>query len=587
MSALVNALDNFTPTQIGENCHVEYGWSNSIKEKILQFSFQVTRTDDNGVKKLQVILMDMLDILNQKHELSSDEESKSYLKILYKMIGQTRDIIDGKGEYTLTYMMIYAWYKVYPELSFFALKCLVDLGDKTLHQYGSWKDIKYFCRYVKTQTYDENHPLIKYAISLVNIQLRKDNVDTFNVSLAAKWVAREGSSFDWLFTHLATDYFSEYMKTAISGTSHARALLKCKTQYRKLLSSLNKLIDTLQIKQCNNNWADIKFTKVTSISLAKQKRAFMNIKQNGDIRHSESLDRISCANNFKFHIERSLKGEIEMKGKRLGMTDFTKQALELLHYSNEQITYETQLQLDLLNSQWRDNSKQTGALGNFIAMVDVSGSMSGNPMYAANALGIRIAEKSKLGKRVMTFSAAPAWVNLDDCNNFVSMTKKICTDSGLNTNFYAALDLILDAIIQSKLSPDDVQDMVLVILSDMQLDKADKTMNQTMYDSIKTKYEAAGIRLYGKPFKPPHILLWNLRSTSGFPTISTQPNASMMSGFSPALLNLFCDKGIDALQSCTPWSILTQSLENERYKIMGNKLAEILYTLEDLKWDKL
>jgi hypothetical protein len=48
----------------------------------------------------------------------------------------------------------------------------------------------------------------------------------------------------------------------------------------------------------------------------------------------------------------------------------------------------------------------------------------------------------------------------------------------------------------------------------------------------------------------------------------------MMAGFSPALLNLFCDKGIEALQSCTPWSILEQSLENERYKIMSDKLEE-------------
>jgi uncharacterized protein with von Willebrand factor type A (vWA) domain len=35
-----------------------------------------------------------------------------------------------------------------------------------------------------------------------------------------------------------------------------------------------------------------------------------------------------------------------------------------------------------------------------IAMVDVSGSMEGDPMNAAIALGIRTAEKSLLGKRV-------------------------------------------------------------------------------------------------------------------------------------------------------------------------------------------
>ena len=582
MTALVNALDNFTPTQIGENNHTEYGWSNSIREKIVQFSFQVTRTDENGIKNLQVVLKELLRVLKYKQDLSSDEISKAYLKILYMMIGQTRDIIDGKGEYALSYMMIYTWHEFYPELAVFALKCLVDLGDKSIHQYGSWKDIKYFCRYVNTQTHNETHPLIQNAISIINNQLRKDMTDTDNdadekknnISLAAKWVAREGSSFDWLFIHLATDYFSEYMKTAHTSVLRAKAVLKCKTHYRKMLSKLNKKIDTLQIKQCDGKWADISFPNVTSISLAKQKKAFINIKQNGTVRRPDNRDRMDCANNFKSHIHRAIKGEIEMKGKRLGMNDFTKQALNLIHESYGEITVETQLQIDLLNSQWRDNSTQTGQLGNFIAMVDVSGSMEGDPKHAANALGIRIAEKSKLGKRVLTFSAKPRWVSLENCNDFVSMTKEICTDSGLNTNFHAALDLILDAIIQSNLSPEDVQDMVLVILSDMQIDQADKTANQTMYDSIKTKYAAAGNRLHGKPFKPPHILLWNLRSTSGFPTLSTQTNASMLSGFSPALLNLFCDQGIDALQSCTPWSLLTQSLENERYKIMGDKLSQ-------------
>ena len=91
---------------------------------------------------------------------------------------------------------------------------------------------------------------------------------------------------------------------------------------------------------------------------------------------------------------------------------------------------------------------------------------------------------------------------------------------------------------------------------------------------MKSKYEEAGIRVHGKPYNPPHILFWNLRSTSGFPTLANQPNVSMMSGFSPALLNLFCEKGIDALQSCTPWSLLEQSLENQRYKIMSDKLYE-------------
>ena len=54
MAALINSLDNFTSTQFGENGHVEYGWSNNIQEKILQFSFQVTRTTEVMVLKLLV-----------------------------------------------------------------------------------------------------------------------------------------------------------------------------------------------------------------------------------------------------------------------------------------------------------------------------------------------------------------------------------------------------------------------------------------------------------------------------------------------------------------------------------------------------
>jgi hypothetical protein len=48
----------------------------------------------------------------------------------------------------------------------------------------------------------------------------------------------------------------------------------------------------------------------------------------------------------------------------------------------------------------------------------------------------------------------------------------------------------------------------------------------------------------------------------------------MMSGFSPALLNIFCEQGITALQACTPWSMLEETLENERYTTMGERLGQ-------------
>jgi len=575
MAALINALDNYTPTQFGENGHAEYGWSNSIQEKILQFSFQVTRTDQAGVNRLSNVLNDLL--INLKHKLESGtlpekEIAKGHLSILYRMIGHTRDIVDGKGEYTLSYMMVHTWYKFFPQLAQFALRCFVHHKESSVHQYGSWKDLKYFCEYCKERGETIQHPLIQFAIQLINEQVKTDYSNmvsnTNKISLAAKWAPREKSQFSWLYNALATNYFSDFLATAKTDEQQRKAVLKSKTEYRKILSALNRQIDTLQVKQCSKEWSAIEFNKVTSISLTKQKKAFLNIKKNGEVRCPDSNDRITCAANFNAHIQRVVKGEVEMNGKRVGMADFTKQAVDLLRKG-------TQAEKELLNSQWRDNSSQNGGLGKMIAMVDVSGSMEVEPMEVAVALGIRIAEKSVLGKRVMTFSAKPSWVNLEPYPDFISQVEVVKrAEWGMNTNFHAAFDLILDAIVKNKMAPEDVQDMVLVILSDMQMDSGDNCNKQVLYDTMKAKYQAAGIRVNGVPYKPPHILFWNLRSTSGFPTLSNQPNASMMSGFSPALLNLFCEQGLDSLQSCTPWSLLVKSLENERYKIMADKLQE-------------
>ena len=579
MAALINALDNYTPLQIGENGHTEYRWSNNIREKILQLSFQLVRTNKNNIKHLSIILKDLLSNLKQNVNstiISEKELARGYLSILYKMIGHTRDIIDGKGEYNLTYMMIYTWFEFYPTLSLFALKCLVTNEDKKAHQYGSWKDIKYFCEYCKSNGAHIFHPLIHYAIILMNEQLKKDYEDyskgSKDISLVAKWVPREKSTFGWLYEFLATSYFIEYMETANTDERKKKAILKCKTEYRKIISHMNREIDTLQIKQCANNWSSIDFKNVTSISVSKQKKAFFNINKKGETKYPDRKDRVDCADHFKSHIQRAIEDGTEVKGKRIGMADFTKQALDLLNYSTNQTS--NQVEFDLLNSQWRDNDTQIGALGNMIPMVDVSDSMDGDPMNVAIALGIRIAEKSVIGKRVLTFSAKPSWVNLEPYPDFVS---QVCTlkqaEWGMNTNFYAALDKILDAIIQIKMAPEDVQDLVLVILSDMQIDQADSN-SLSVYDNIKLKYEQAGMRVHGKPYKPPHILFWNLISTSGFPNLSSQLNTSMMSGFSPSLLNLFCDQGLEALQSCTPWSLLEKSLANDRYKVMENKLKQ-------------
>jgi len=573
MAALIQELDTYTPKQIGENGHAEYSWSNDVRERIVQFHFQLTRTNDTS--KLETELKNILTTLKYQYNYNlNDQVTREYIIMMYQMIGHTRDIIEGKGEYNLTYMMIDVWYGFFPELALFAVRCLVEVDNENKeHPYGSWKDIKYLCNNYKGY---KGHPVYVYAFKLMNEQLKKDLASDGNISLAAKWIPREKSSkFGWMYEDLATQYFSSYLTTARTPEAHKKAVLKCKMDYRKLLSDLNRKLDTLQIKQCNQSWSSIDFNHVTSISMTKQKSAFMNIDKKGNVRKPDD-DRVKCAVNFKNYLDDAKEGKVEVKGKRVGLNDFTKEALKIAGITN---VIESQIQLkDLLNMQWKDNATQNGQLGNMIAMVDVSGSMEGDPMHAAIALGIRIAEKSKLGKRVMTFSSAPTWVNLDDCDNFVDMVDKVSKAPwGMNTNFHAALDMILHAIVSANLPPEEVQDMVMVILSDMQMDEADRTSKVVLYEKMKQKYEAAGLRSpYKKEYRPPHILFWNLRSTNGFPTLSSQPNVSMMSGFSPVLLNQFCEKGLDALQSATPWSIIQSMLSNKRYDVMRVKACEVL-----------
>ena len=566
MSALVAALDTHTPTEVGDNGHLQYGWSHDIKEKILQFSFQLTRCDKNVVRTS--LASKFREILTQV-PISAQVDDNNFLTLIMQMIAHTRDIVNGKGEYELAYMMIYELHGFYPELSEYALRCFVRIDESPdSHPYGSWKDIKYFCNYVRDAQSAHHcpHPLIGFAHRLMVDQLRRDeNVDPSNnasLSLAGRWAPREGSKkFGWQFSIMAKMFYPQWVSGVdMYSPRGVAAIRKCCTHYRYVLSSLNRQLETVQVKQAANTWADIKYESVTSITMRKQNKAFRNVKPNKPEERVDSNDRRAAAENFGAFLSRAKKGEATVKGKRVSVIDFARDALRSNDEGDKQV----------LNLQWRDNATQTGALPNMIPMIDTSGSMtcdSSVPLYSAIGLGIRIAEKSKLRNRALTFSDSPAWIKYDNCNEFTDKVKATQAGSwGFNTNFTAALKLILSAIEEARLAPGEVSDMVLVVLSDMQIDaNGNEYVDSSMLAHIDRLYSEAGIRVHGEPYKRPSILFWNLRATSGFPTLSTTKGAMMMSGASPALLNLFCDKGISALTNYTPWSMFLETMNHARY----------------------
>jgi len=563
--------------KMGENGHVEYSWSSlqlgtfeEIKENILQIYFQLVRCNNDREKerfqslkdKYRLALQSISLFLPNKNNTQTDKEF--LLNVMYKLVAHTRDIHNGKGEYLLSYMMILVWHEIigqqHAEQLLSSFVCGVNASCLGL---GSWKDMKYFSLYCRDETGDSNHPLIQHCISLMNTQLyidvgTEESKSSRCQSLVAKWIPRENSKkFGWLFEPLAKDYFSHYFSKATTVEAKTKALNKAKMNYRKTCSSLNKFLDTVQIKQCANTWSDIDYKHVTSITLSKQNSAFLNIKKDGTRRNEED-DRIVASYIFEKYIEERIQTGKEVNGKCVSLSDFVSRALKLLELEDEG---PKQTQTNLLNSQWRDQSKETPALKNMVAMVDVSSSMNGLPLLTAIGLGCRIAEKSVLGKRVMTFSSTPTWVNLEETTNFVEMVSLIKhTHWGGNTNFYAALNMILEIFITVRVPPEDVENLSLVILSDMQIDEASSMDNDTLYGIMKKKYADAGKCAFGKPYNPPHIVFWNLRSTGGFPNVSTQKNTSMISGYNPSLLKLFCEDR-ESIQRLDPWTILMEILK--------------------------
>jgi hypothetical protein len=150
---------------------------------------------------------------------------------------------------------------------------------------------------------------------------------------------------------------------------------------------------------------------------------------------------------------------------------------------------------------------------------------------------------------------------------------------GKNTDFHKAMNLILDQIKSNKIPAEDVEDLVLVVFSDMQFDTEEAnyhklTTNETVISVISQKFHDVGIEVCGKGYKMPHILFWNLQSTNGFPDLSYQNNITMLSGYSPALFNSFIQDGMNGLKDISPWKMLTKILNNKRYNHLEYLIVE-------------
>ena len=545
-----------------------------VQNQLVQLNFQLIRGVDVSNIRMQIktVLQNICSLDKVAH--------LTYLSFFYRLIGYTRDIVGGKGEYELSYMCLLELYNFFPILSMYGLSTFVvlptmgeekgegeDLEKSSSHPYGSYKDLKYFAHYILENTDEKKkHPLYKCILKLMSEAIRQDALMplTAKISLAAKWMPRESSKFCYMFNDIAIIYFEEYFKYCKTPEQKKSATNKAKMDLRKLISSLNKRLDTTQIKQCANTWADINPNNITSITFQKQKKALLNKKKGEEnkVRYGNNLDRIQCAENITNFIYKAKTGEVVLKGKRVSIANFVKEAIDLNPETQ-------QVEVDALNFQWKDNATQNINLGNMFPVIDVSGSMtSDDSLYYAIGLGLRIALKSRIGPMAMTFSDNPTLINLegipeDDFVAQVKFTQK--AGWGGSTNLYKVFELFLKTAKKTGMTKEDIENMSIVILSDMQINCADRNAidKDALFKNIQRMYFESG------EYNPPHLVFWNLRATSGFPAQCDDTRCSMLSGFSPAILNAFMNgESLKDLPTVTPWKTLLEQLNNSRYDIL-------------------
>ena len=374
MAALSSAMDSMHKIKLGENMNIEYKWNSNYNELIVQFYFQLTRTtNDEELKRMFNVLI---------VKTFTEQINIENIKLFYKLIANTRDIVAGKGEYSLSYMMISELYKFSnnefcPKNMQFKIRSLVYGLVEVLvkldgdHPYGSWKDMKYLCNYNITECNRNeisierlNDGLVNKIIQLMVSQLECDK-DAPVKSLLARWIPREKSDkFGWLTGILATNYYKEWynkdLNSKLTQQQRSAARRKCLTHFRKLVSKINKDIETTQIYQCSSNWQNINFEKnVTSITMRKQAKAFQNVTKNGEIRNANE-DRIICKQHYEQYIRDCNNGKVQSKGKRTSIKDFVKDA----------IICDDEIEKMAINSQWKENSRDNNKLKDMIAMVD-------------------------------------------------------------------------------------------------------------------------------------------------------------------------------------------------------------------------
>jgi len=521
MTALFAAMDslaNQTVTENGAPCYATTGSARcDAFAKLLRGTKNIPELFENALR-----------------EAADDPAALVDLVLLW---ASTRAVRHGKGERKVAHEWFLQLAAHFPRLCR-ALICLMP-------DYGSWRDLIDLHKMPNTPLH------IKQALVVHTVeQLRKEAQmldDGSQLSLLGKWAPRVKSGNSKLAKEIAKSLFEDAPD--------------CYARYRKLVSALNHRLDTVEVKMCGGNWADIAPVKVPARCLTVHRHAFLNQTSKGAPRSAKD-DRVQCAANF---VE-ALKSGKAMHGRSQ-------------HPHNFVDVYMKTNKLDLvIEAQWKDTITRLRAeyptLGQMLCLSDVSGSMSGEPMLVSITFGLLCAALGTInGKpldRFMTFSETPEWVQVPSEMSLYSKVQKAKKAPwGMSTNLVSAFKLILDVCVQAKVPASDVAELKLLIVSDMQFDKASPgQLWETTLQTIERMFRQAGYP------DIPLLIFWNVRAALGFVAPADHRGVVQLAGFSPNLLKSVIDGSFE-MAAPTSYEVMRATLDDPSYNAIRELCASV------------
>lgn len=552
------------------------------EELVFLYFNSIRKTNPESLETIRDHLSEVLSTLkkelvqNRRHgNADSDFLYIEYLDLIYKLIANTRDIAGGKGEHDLFYMMISELYSTFPTLALYLLH--------NLSTFGCWRDIKYLCNYVrdKKNSLVKTSGLIFVCIDLVNKQLKKDieswkfSVNAHSrshVSNVAKWIPREKKRFYWLFDMLAIDWSNNYGRWRINdlvgdtdSPSYFLAMRKIRMEYRKIISKMNKNLDTTEIKLCSGNIVEIDPQNVSKYTIMKQPRLFLSSYSTTNLIDFDNplneFDRICFSNKYIQNIMNEnpvLSNNETYSIVQLPISHFIKEALRINKIDDE-CRYKIN-ERGLLNKKWQvfsDNFNYKSE--NILPIIDSSFQMmsyDAESFYYSVGLAILTAEKSYFGKRILALDNLSTWINFSDCPDICSIVKTIdeAISSQRNTSLSVerGIDMIVTALSESKAM---IKNMKLVIFSNSLSCKID-----VFYEYFCKQCSTLGLHV-------PHLIFWNMSKTDICSIPSCYKNITMVSGFSGVLLKHI--QKITFNRSDYSYEMITRILHDKRYDIFS------------------